>query len=152
MRPRWLMIGLAVSVALNLFFLGAGAGIVALGVRMAHENAGARPAAFFWATRGMSQPAKQDMRRMLLQLRDQVRPQLEQSRAMRIQAWSGLAAARPDPAAIKQMLAQSRQTDIAIRAKVEDAIVDGAAGLSADDRARLARGFRRTLAARAAKP
>ena len=64
MRPRWMIVLLVVSIALNLFLVGAGAGLLALGLRIARENAGARPAAFFWATAGMSQPAKRDKRFM----------------------------------------------------------------------------------------
>jgi len=41
MGSRWLIVGLVVSVALNLFLVGAGAGIVALGLRLAQANGGA---------------------------------------------------------------------------------------------------------------
>ena len=63
MRPRWLIVGLVVSIALNLFLVGAGAGLLALGLRLARENAGARPAAFFWATAGMSREINTPPRR-----------------------------------------------------------------------------------------
>src|SRR5271154_60044 len=115
MRPRWLIVGLVISVALNLFLVGAGAGIVALGLSIARENAGARPAAFFWATARMSQPARRDTRSMLLALRDQVQPEVQRSRALRLQGWSGLSVPKPDTAAIKGALAQSRQIDISVR-------------------------------------
>jgi uncharacterized membrane protein len=146
MRPRWLIVGLVVSAALNLFLLGLGVGVVALGLNLARENAAAKPAALFWAASGMAQPAKRDTRRMLLSLRDQVRPDLQRSRTLRVQAWSELAAAKPDAAAIKAGLAQSRQIDIAVRAKVEDAIVDQVAPLSPADRAAYADGITRGLA------
>jgi uncharacterized membrane protein len=147
MRPRWLIVGLIASVALNLFLIGAGAGIVALGLHIARENAGSRPAVFFWATQRMAQPARHDTRRMLLGLRDQVRPDVERSRALRLQAWSGLAAARPDVAAIKQALAQSRQIDSGVRQRVEEQIVDHIAQLQPADRAAYANGMNRELAA-----
>jgi uncharacterized membrane protein len=147
MRPRWLIVGLVASVVLNLFLIGAGSGILGLGLRMARENAGARPAALFWATQGMSQPARHDTRRMMLGLRDQVRPDIERSRAMRTQAWSALGAAAPDPAAIKQTLAQSRQIDVAVRTRVEEAIVDHVAALAPADRAAYAAGMSRELSA-----
>jgi uncharacterized membrane protein len=145
MRPRWLIVGLVVSVALNLFLVGAGAGLVTLGLSIARENAGARPAAFFWATAGMSQPAKRDTRAMLLDLRDQVRPDVQRSRALRLQAWNGLAAAKPDVAAIKGALDQSRQIDIGVRTKVEAAIVDHLAPLPQADRAAYAAGMSREI-------
>jgi uncharacterized membrane protein len=147
MRARWLVVGLVISLVLNLFLVGAGAGILGLGLRMARENAGARPAALFWATQAMSQPARHDTRRMLLSLRDQVRPDVQQSRALRGQAWSALGAATPDPAAIKQTLAQSRQIDLAVRTRVEEAIVDRVAALPRPDRAAYAAGMSRELAA-----
>ena len=145
MRPRWLIVGLVVSIALNLFLVGAGAGLLALGLRLARENAGARPAAFFWATAGMSQPAKRDTRRMLLTLRDQVGPDVQRSRALRLQGWEGLVAAKPDTAAIKAALTQSRQIDIGVRAKVEEAIVDYVAQLPPADRAAYAAGMSREI-------
>lgn len=147
MRPRWLIVGLVASVALNLFLVGAGVGILALGLRIARENAAARPAAYFWATEGMSQPARRDTRRMLVALRDEVRPEIERSRALRLQAWGGLAAAKPDAAAIKAALAQGRQVDIAVRARVEDGIVDHVAQLPQADRAAYAAGIERELTA-----
>ena len=147
MRPRWLIVGLVVSVAMNLFLVGLGAGVITFGLNMARENAAVRPAAFFWAASGMAQPARRDTRRMLLSLRDQVRPDLQRSRALRLQAWNGLAAAKPDAAAIKAGLAQSRQIDIAVRSKVEDAIVDHVAQLTPADRAAYADGISQGLAA-----
>ena len=145
MRPRWMIVLLVVSIALNLFLVGAGAGLLALGLRIARENAGARPAAFFWATAGMSQPAKRNARTMLLTLRDQVRPDVQRSRALRLQAWNGLAAAKPDTAAIKGTLAQSRQIDLGVRTKVEEGIVDHVAQLSPADRAAYAAGMSREI-------
>jgi uncharacterized membrane protein len=146
MRPPWLLIvGLLVSVALNLFLVGAGAGIVALGLRIANDS-GARPGAFLWATQAMSQPARGEVRRGLAGLRDQVHADVERSRALRIQGWDGLAAAKPDAAAIKQALAQSRQLDLATRTKVEEHVVDQVAALPPADRAAYAAGMRRALA------
>ena len=145
MRPRWLIVGLVVSIALNLFLLGAGAGIVALGLSIARESAGARPGAFFWATGAMSQPARRDTRNMLAALRDQLRPDIQRSQALRVQGWNGLAAAKPDTAAIKAALAQSRQIDIGVRTKVEEGVVDRVAQLSPADRAAYAAGMSREI-------
>jgi uncharacterized membrane protein len=146
MRPRWLIVGLLVSVALNLFLIGAGAGIVALGLRIASDS-GARPGAFFWATQAMSQPARGEVRRGLAGLRDQVRADVDRSRTLRIQGWNGLAAAKPDTAAIKLALAQSRQLDLATRTRVEEHVVDQLAALPPADRTAYAAGMRRALAA-----
>ncbi|MEJ0064926.1 MAG: periplasmic heavy metal sensor [Caulobacteraceae bacterium] len=112
---------------------------------MPAENAGERPAAFFWATSGMSQPAKRDTRRMLLALRDQVSPDVQRSRALRLQGWNGLTAAKPDAVAVKAALAQSRQIDVGVRTKVEEDIVDHVAQLPPPDRAAYAAGMSREI-------
>jgi uncharacterized membrane protein len=144
MRPRWLIIGLVASVALNLFLISAAAGVMALGSRLARENA-ARPGALFWATQSLPQPDRRNMREMLRQVRDEVRPQTEQSRALRLSAWGALTADKPDAATIKQDLAQSRQIDIQVRGKVEEKIADYVAGLPPAERASFAAGMRRAL-------
>jgi uncharacterized membrane protein len=146
MRPRWLIVGLIVSVALNLFLVGVGAGIVALGLRIANDSGAARPGAYFWATQAMAQPARGDVRQSLAALRDQVRADVDRSRTLRIQGWNGLAAAKPDTVAIKQALAQGRQMDLATRAKVEERVVDQIAALPPADRTAFAAGMRRALA------
>ena len=145
MRPRWLIVGLLASVALNLFLVGAGAGIVALGLRIASDS-GARPGAYFWATQAMAQPARGEARQALAALRGQVRADVDRSRALRMQGWNGLAAAKPDTSAIKLALAQGRQIDLATRAKVEERVVDQIAALPPADRTAFAAGMRRALA------
>jgi uncharacterized membrane protein len=149
MRPRWLIVGLVVSVALNLFLVGAGAGIVALGVSLAKENAAGRPGVFFWATNPMPQPSRHKVRSWLAGEREQVRADVERSFAVRVQAWDALAAAKPDPAAIKQGLAQGRQLDLAVRTKVEDGVVDQVAALPPAERAAFAAGMHKALQAQA---
>ena len=147
MRSRWLIFGLVVSVALNLFLVGAGAGIVALGLRIASDSGAARPGVYFWATQAMAQPARGEVRQAhAAAMRDEFRADVDRSRTLRIQGWNGLAAAKPDPAAIKQALAQSRQLDLATRGKVEEHVVDQVAALPPADRTAFAAGMRRALA------
>jgi uncharacterized membrane protein len=145
MRPRWLIVGLIVSVALNLFLIGAGAGVIALGVRMARESGAARPGAMFWATQRLPQPARANIRAMLRDVHDQLGPDTLRSRALRLQAWGAVAAPQPDPVAIKQSLAQARQIDIGARTKVEESIVDFALKLPPPQRAALSAGLRDEL-------
>jgi uncharacterized membrane protein len=148
MRPRWLVIGLVASLALNLFLIGAGAGVIALGVRMAKAQPPRPVGALFWATEGLPQPDRRAMRMMLRDLREQVKGDTDRSAALRIDAWNGLAAPTPDTAAINQKLAESRQIDIAVRARVEQSLVDYAVRLPPADRAILAAGMRQVLAPR----
>lgn len=147
MRPRWLIIGLVASLALNLFLIGAGAGVIALGQRMSRQPPPPpRPAsALFWATDDLPQPQRRAMRLMLRDLRNDVKADTDRSAALRVAAWAGLADPAPDITAINQKLAESRQADIAVRARVEQAIVDYAARMPAPDRATFAAGMRRLL-------
>ncbi|HEX3920333.1 MAG TPA: periplasmic heavy metal sensor [Caulobacteraceae bacterium] len=144
MRRPWLVIGLVVSLALNLFLIGAAAGIIALGSRLAKD--GARPAAaLFWATQDLPEPQRRDMRLMLRATRATVLADTNRSLALRGQAWAALADPTPDLAAIKDKLSQSRQIDIAVRTTVEEKIVDYAAQLSPANRALFSAGMRRGL-------
>jgi uncharacterized membrane protein len=145
MRPRWVVIGLIASVALNLFLIGAGAGLFALSLRLAKANPDARPGALFWATQALPQPDRRQFRLMLKGVHDEVKADSARSLALRAAAWGALAAPKPDPATIKQQLTQSRQIDVAVRTTVEEKIVDYAAGLSPADRATFAAGMRRKL-------
>jgi uncharacterized membrane protein len=153
MGRRWLVIGLIASVALNLFLVGAGAGVIALGVRMAREApAGLRPSALMIASEGLPQPERRNFRMMLRDLRLEVKPDSDRSLAARSAAWDGLADPAPDSAAIEQKLAQSRQIDIGVRTRVEQRLVDYAVKMSPADRRTLAEGMRRQLTPRPAPP
>ena len=147
MRSRWLVIGLVASLALNLFLIGAGAGVIALGMRMAREPGAPRPGALFWATQGLPQPERHAMRMMLLGLREKEKTETDRSLGLRVAAWDALAAPKPDVATINQDLAASRQTDIGVRTRAEQQIVDYVARMSPADRATFAAGMRRVLAA-----
>ncbi|HEY3800842.1 MAG TPA: periplasmic heavy metal sensor [Caulobacteraceae bacterium] len=142
MRPRWLIVGLVISVALNLFLLGAGAAVFALARRVASEP---RLGALAIATQGLSQPNRHDFRLMLRQTRDSVSAQTAQSRNLRLAAYGALAGAKPDAVAIKAQLAQSRQIDIGVRQQVEEKVVDYTLTLPAADRASFANGMRRVM-------
>ena len=148
MRSRWLIVGLLASLALNLFLLGAAAGVVALGVRMAHAGDGARPGVLVRAARDLPQPAKQNMLMMLGDAWRQVRPAADHSRQMRLEAWSAVADPQPDPAAIKLKLSQSRQLDASARASVEGKLADYVLTLPPADRVAFVAGLRRALAER----
>ena len=152
MRSRWLMIGLIVSVAINLFLIGAGAGVIALGARMAHNAPPLRVGALTWATDGLPQPDRRQMRQMVRDARNTVRADTERSLALRTAAWDGLTAPQPDAAAIEAKLAASRQIDIAIRTRVERQIVDYAVRMPPADRAIFAAGIRRVLSPGASPP
>jgi uncharacterized membrane protein len=145
MRPHWLIVGLIASVTLNLFLIGAAAGVFALGMNMAKQPPVARPGPIVWATQDLPQPDRRNVRRALVETRRDTLPDADRSLNLRADAWSALAQPQPDTAAIKQQLAQSRQIDIAIRAKVEDRLVDAVAALGAQNRSLFAAAMRRVL-------
>ena len=145
MGSRWLVGGLIASVTLNLFLIGAAAGVIALGRSMARENAGARPGALVIATAGLPQPDRRNFRQMLRQTRAGVIADVGRSRSLRMDAWGAFADPKVDPVAIKAKLAQSRQIDTGVRATVEERLVDYVLGLPPADRAAFAAGMRRAL-------
>jgi uncharacterized membrane protein len=151
MRARWLVIGLVVSVALNLFLIGAGAGVIALGARMAREAAAGAPRSIglVLASQGLPQPERRNFRLMLRDVRNEVKADGDHSLALRRDAWGALADPNPDPAAIEQKLQQSRQIDIGVRTHVEQRVVAYAMKMPAPARAIFAAGMRRVLTPRA---
>jgi len=66
-----------------------------------------------------------------------VRPDNRRARGLRLQAWGSLAAAGFDAAGAKDELATARAINQKSRGQVEDAVIDFAAALPADERARL---------------
>jgi uncharacterized membrane protein len=144
MGRRWLILALVASLTLNLFLIGAAAGVIALGMTMA-RNSVARPGAFIVATQDLPDADRHAMRLKLRQARDASMPDVVHSLAVRSAAWGALGEAKPDVAAIKQQLAQSRQLDIAVRTRVEEQIVDDAAAMSPADRTIFAAGMARAL-------
>jgi uncharacterized membrane protein len=145
MGSRWLVGGLIASVTLNLFLIGAAAGVIALGRSMARENGSVRPGALMIATAGLPQPDRRNFRLMLRQTRTNVAADVGRSRSLRIDAWGAFADPKADPAAIKTKLAQSRQIDTGVRASVEGKLVDYLESLPPADRAAFAAGMRRAL-------
>ncbi|HWA63681.1 MAG TPA: periplasmic heavy metal sensor, partial [Caulobacteraceae bacterium] len=63
------------------------------------------------------------------------RPNILAGRDLRDQAWSALGAPTADAARIKEKLAQARTLEFAARGRIEDAVVDFAAGLPQAQRA-----------------
>ena len=145
MRGRWLVGGLIVSVVLNVFLIGAGAGVVALGQHLARQNAIVRPGLLVRATAGLPQPDRRNIRLMLRQAWIDVRPAAQQSRSLRLEAWTAIGEASPDAQMIKLKLAQSRKLDLDSRTRIEERVVDYAVGLSPASRAIIASGMREVL-------
>ena len=147
MRSAWLIVALLISAGVNMFLIGAAVGVTILVVAnnaKNHQDA-PKPGPLIVASQGLPQAERQDLRQMLSEVRRQARPDTDQSLQLRLQAWGALADPKPDVTAIKQQLTQSRQLDVGVRTKVEEALVDFVAGLNPQDRATFAVAMRRVL-------
>lgn len=143
MSRRTLAIILFISLAVNVFLIGAVVGGLVVGQRVHHQRpAMARGGQPLWAAANQLPPEqRRAYRRLLRGEAGEVRAGMSEVRAARVEAWRGLAAG--DPAAVKQELNAVRAREMAIRSGVEERIVDFAAGLSPVERARLVEGLTR---------
>ncbi len=147
MKGRWTIVLLIVSLAVNLFLIGAAAGVIALGSRMAHLRAG-RPIPVLRAAAASLRP--EDRRAFVATLRQggrAARPTVLQSRALKREVWASVGEATFDPAAAKAKLRQARALDQDTRTTIEDAVIDFIARLPADERARFGAAVTREIPA-----
>jgi uncharacterized membrane protein len=139
MSRRTLFILLFASLALNLFVLGAVAGVYLFGPRMhrhAGESRGGGPA-MIAAAADLPDDQRAAYRESLRTEAQKVAPQLREARQIRRDAWTRLGSDPVDPAAINADLDRARSLELAARAEVDRTILDFAARLPAADRARL---------------
>lgn len=123
---------LTLSLALNVFLIGAAAG----GAYMWFEKKQGAPArpALASAARLLEKPQRQAFRQSLRQARIDARGDADKARAARQNLADFLAASALDRAAIDAQLTVIRNADMAVRSRVEGAVIDFASGLSPDDR------------------
>ena len=145
MSRRSLLIVLFVSLAVNLFLVGALAGGLVIGQRLRGDRTPPMQ-------RGMAQPLwragdalpperAQAYRQALSGAGPELRQAMRDARAERNEAWKSLGAEPFDAAGVKRRLAEVRGHEAEARGRIEERIVDYAAGLPAADRAALARGL-----------
>ncbi len=135
MRNRGLLIALVVSLALNLFLISAGASAYLFG---RHAPAPAVGVGLRRAVTALDQPDRKAFVAVLRTNGKLVRPDNRRARALRDQAWSGLADGSETADVIKKQLADARAINQASRSTVEDAVVDF--GLALDPAGRHALG------------
>lgn len=141
MTPRGLSIALAISVILNVFILGAAAGVL-LGHVIGSGRLGAGQRGRLVVAADKLAPP--DRAAFLEMLRDQAQaegPVLLDARQARRAAVAALNAPRFDRVAAGAALDRARADDIAVRTKIENAVLDFAAGLMPRGRAALAAGL-----------
>jgi uncharacterized membrane protein len=134
------------SAALNLFLVGALAGVVGMGLRMSHAHSAARP---LLGTAAMSLTPS-DRAKLMTNLRSQaatVRPLNAEARGLRRDAWAALGEPTLNPNAVKDALAKARGLDQQARGAVEDSVVDFAAALPAGERGAFGQAMARAMVA-----
>lgn len=138
MSRRTLLILLFVSLALNLFVLGAGAGAFLFGERLFPHRApafrGGPP--MFAAAATLPDPEAQAYRDALSAQALAVRPTMRQARSLRHDAWIRLGADPVDAAGVIADLDKARALQAQAQSDVDRKIVDFAAKLPAAERAR----------------
>ncbi|MGN6766262.1 MAG: periplasmic heavy metal sensor [Rhizobiaceae bacterium] len=143
MNNRARTIVLAISLAFNVFIIGAAVG----GAYMWHESGSYRPA--FAARSGLGGAAeklpvaeRRTFRRMLAQTRKDAASDIEAARAGRLRLAQLMTADPIDRQAIDAQLSATRQTDSALRAKLEKTVVDFFETLPPSERQTFVEGLR----------
>jgi uncharacterized membrane protein len=141
MKPRGLMIALFVSVALNLFAIGAVVGGLVVASR-APSGPAARPErsgpAIWAAGQALSPEWRAEYRRLLREQGPQTSRRLREVREARREAWELLGREPFDEAAATRALDAARAEEMAARRAVEARVVEFAGRLPPQERARLA--------------
>lgn len=139
MTDRSRNILLAVSLAFNVFVVGAiaGGGYVLLQDRPRLQNQGLR-----FAAAGLSGEQQAAFRKGLREARAAAAASVAAARDGRMELLRLLEADAIDRGAVSRELAAIRDNDMALRERLEGAIIDFAAGLDASDRKTLIEGLR----------
>src|SRR5690606_2854881 len=138
MTPRTLKIALAVSVALNLFAIGAAAGGAIISARMADERRPPRHASFHQTLQAIDPATRDQVHEAMRTVALSARPDFQEAREARREA---IALAREDDfdrARIDALLARSREAEMRGRVRVEAGTVEVLSTLQPADRAQLA--------------
>lgn len=138
MSRRTLYILLFVSLAVNLFVIGAAAGAFIFGMRLhGHPSETRGGPAMLAAAAALPDDQREAYRQALRAEAQVVGPKLRQSREARHAAWARLGAEPLDAKGIAGDLDRARALETEARGDVDHAILDFAGRLPAPDRARL---------------
>ena len=144
MNGSWVKIALAASLAVNLFVIGAVAGAAFQGHRAVAMRAGMGPGnPLMRVGERLPEAERQAFLQQIRQAGRANRLLLETNRAARDKVAEVFAAPTFDAAAASTALAASRDAETGARTALENAVVEFAKGLNADDRRILAEGLRR---------
>jgi len=138
MSPRTLKIALAVSVALNLFAIGAAAGGLIIGSRLSEERSPPRHAPFHQTLETLDPETRDRVHEAMRSVALSARPDFREARQARREAIALAREAAFDRARIDALLARSREAELRGRVRMETGTVDILATLDAEDRASMA--------------
>ena len=142
----WTKILLGLSLTLNLFVIGAVAGVLILRQQILSHAIAGDP--LMSAAAALS-PARRDAFKALLSEKLQsVRPGLRDARMARRQAMAIMRSEPFDRAGASADLARARADDVAARETVEEAFLDFSAHLAPSERTALAKGLARSAVIR----
>lgn len=146
MSQRNLTIALFVSLAVNLFAIGAVVGGLVIGVRMSEGRDNAMrpgPPPIFSAASALPEPRQDAYRQALRGEAREVRRALMRAGEARRAAWADIADEPYDAAAVRRALAEAQGMEAQARSRLENRIVDFAADLSMEERQALAQALAR---------
>ena len=143
MSRRGLLIALLVSLAVNLFVLGGLSGAALMGLWRPHDGPPPGPARLAAVGESLAAPQRQAWDAVVRQTIETSGPKLRQARALRRQGWQALTSEPADPQAALAALNQSRALELQARGAMDQAVVNFAATLPADQRRALAQALSR---------
>ena len=138
MTPRTLKIALAVSVALNLFAIGAAAGGAIIGARVADERRPPRHASFHQTLETLDPATRDQVHGAMRAVALSARPDFREARAARREAIALTREDSFDRDRIDALLARSREAEMRGRVRMEAGTVEILSTLQPADRASLA--------------
>lgn len=146
MSQRSLIIALFISLAVNLFAIGAVVGGLVIGVRMSegrHMAMRPGPPPLFAAAAALPEARQDAYRQALRGEAGQVRGALMRAGEARREAWSGVADDPYDPDAVRRDLAKAQAIEAQARSLIESRVVGFAGELSLEERRALAEALSR---------
>ena len=146
MSQRSLAIALFISLAVNLFAIGAMVGGLVIGVRMSEGRESAMrsgPPPIFAAASALPEARQDAYRQALRGEARHVRRSLMRAGEARRQAWSAIADEPFDPAAVQQSLKDAQAIEAQARTRLENRVVDFAGDLTLEERRALAEALSR---------
>jgi len=146
MNRIWVKILLGVSLVLNLFVIGAVAGVLIIRQQALARGGGGDP--LMSAADALPPEQRGAFRAMIGPMLGSLRPDLRDARRARHDAMARFQVQPFDRAAASADFARARADDAAARGRVEEALLDFAAKLPPDRRAAFAKGLTRSAVAR----